>query len=323
MAKLNVFDSTQLRSQIALQTSHGWAPEIIPFSQGIDLSKSFLPLDQDNLFFPNASAEQRLALSQLFGLIVNETITEMECSMPRLKYLGWELLLKRFPVNPEMFELGELFFAEEEKHAQTFKKYFDLFSKETGIEPHDLSSLLPKAFNSRFQQAIIHNAEHGGHAFWWVVANVEDVSIQVFREIAKSKKEVDPLFFELHKRHAEEEARHDNYAFLMLDAAHRSLPGIRGQLFAKKDLLLAQAVSTPWLLTELTKIFRVKHLKHKHPWFDVLASTLPLLESLPKIEMTRKVFLTAPYIGWLLNPKFHKKSNREASKHGALSLAAS
>ncbi len=323
MAKLDIFDSAQLRSQIQLQTAHGWSPEVIPFSDGIDFSKSLLPLDQDNLFFPNASSEQRLALSQLFGLIVNETITEMECSMPRLKYLGWELLLKRFPVNPEMFELGELFFAEEEKHAQTFRRYFDLFAKETGIEPHDLSSLLPKAFNSRFQKAVIKNAEHGGHAFWWVVANVEDVSIQVFREIAKHKKDIDPLFYELHKRHAEEEARHDNYAFLMLDAAHHSLSGLRGKMFAKKDLLLAQAVSTPWLLTELTKIFRVKDLKHKHPWFEVLASTLPLLESLPKTEMARKVFLTAPYIGWLLNPKFHKKSTREAQKHGALSLAAS
>lgn len=319
MAKLDLFNPKQLRSQIDLQKKQGWREQDIPYSSGIDIQRKFLPLGEDHLFFPNASAEQALALSQLFGLIVNETISEMECCLPRLKYIGWEMMLKRYPNSPELEELGELFFTEEEKHANAFHKYLETFCTQMGIDADDLKLLLPRAYNSHFQNSIIENAKNGGHAFWWIVAAVEDVSIQVFKEIRKHKDDIDPLYYHLHQLHAAEEARHENYAFLMLQLAKENASSLKEKWNLKKDLLLAQTLAPPWLVTELTKVLRAKELQHKHPWFATIASALPLMQDLSPLELAKRCWYQAPYIGWLINPKFQKKNLKHAQSHGALS----
>jgi hypothetical protein len=319
MAKLDLFNPEQLQKQIRLQRQNAWSEEDIPFSLSINPDLDFLPLDEDNLFFPQATLSQKVALSQLFGLIVNEIISEMECCLPRLKYVGWEMMLKKYPISPELEELGEIFFEEEEKHAKVFRRYLHLFAEKMGLDLVALKSLLPKAFNSNFQNTIIENAKNGGHAFWWVVASVEDVSVQVFKEIRKHRAAIDPLFYELHRFHAEEEARHENYAFLMLEVAKNNSHSLSEKLHVKKDLLIAQAIAGPWLLTELTKVFRAQEYRHQHPWFEAIASSLPLFGNLSKAEVVQKCWSKAPYIGWLINPSYQKKNLKHAKSHGALS----
>lgn len=320
MGKVSLFDPISLEEQIALQKKNAWQMDDFNWAQAIDMSKDFLPLDEDNLFFPGASNEQSKALSQLFGLILNDTISEMECCLPRVKYIGWELFLNRFPVSPQLRELGELFFEEEEKHAKSFNRFKEIFIKSQGIDPEDLDLLLPKAFNSFFQDRIIANAKSGGHAFWWTVAAVEEVSIKTFRELHRNKDQIDPLFYELHKKHAEEENRHANYAFLMLELAKSEAKGIKGHLFLKKDLIFSQLISGPWIANELRKIFQVKKLAHKHPWFQVLSDSMPLFEKLNKKDLIKKFLVTAPYVSWLANPKYHQKNNNYAKKVGAPTL---
>ncbi|MFN7825660.1 MAG: hypothetical protein ACK5P6_09890 [Pseudobdellovibrionaceae bacterium] len=129
-----------------------------------------MPLDANNFVFPGASAEQQVVISQILGLMINETICEMECSLPRLKLKAWENILNQYPVNKEMRILGEMVFDEEEKHAQSFQMFFGKFCHQLSIEPKALKSLLPSGFNSQFQKNLIRNAELGGAAFWWTAA---------------------------------------------------------------------------------------------------------------------------------------------------------
>ena len=78
---INSTDPTKfelLGRQISLQRRMAWDLESgIPWKLGVDTGKILLPLDDANIAFPVASAEQRLALSQFMGLVVNATISEM------------------------------------------------------------------------------------------------------------------------------------------------------------------------------------------------------------------------------------------------------
>jgi hypothetical protein len=216
-----------------------------------------------------------------------------------------------------MKELGELFFDEEAKHARAFGRYLDLFCHATGCERDDLDALLPKAFGSYFQKAVTQNAVAGGHAFWWVVASVEEVSIAIFQDLQRNKAGIDPLFYELHRRHLEEEVRHANYAFLMLGLVQRAGPSWRRLLHKKVDYLISQLVGAPWVVTELYKFFSVERLRGVHPFFDTLASCIPLFERLSKPQLVRRMFLAAPYVSWLLNPSWRRNHQKTAQALGA------
>ncbi|HXH75589.1 MAG TPA: hypothetical protein VNJ08_11520 [Bacteriovoracaceae bacterium] len=320
MKSKSPFDDEALHLQLLVQKKHGWDLENdIPWDLGIKTDAFLAPLDEDALVFPGASAEQRIVISQLLGLMVNQTISEMESSMPKLKLLAWENKLKAYPVNPEMFELGELFYEEERKHALSFIRYQELFCKTNNIEPHELNQLLPCALNSNFMKAITWNAEQGGASFWWLVAAVEEVSVQIFKSVNKCRKEVDPLYYHLHQKHAEEEIRHENYAFLMLEVDHAQRKNLKQNLINKTDLLLAESAATPWVLTELTKIYRARDLKHKSPFFEILASCIPLMENMDKRRLIKNLYKDSPYVSWLVNPNMKTKHHEMQKKTGALS----
>ncbi len=306
-------NSTELRQQCQWQRERAWDVERdIPWSLGIDTSKYFLPLDENNIVFPGASPRQRKVLSQFVGLLINATIAEMEGVIHKLKDAAWNQVLRRNPVNPEMLELGELFFQDERKHSVAFNRYNEIFCKQEGISLEDMSRLLPKAFGSYFQRAIIADAQKGGDAFWWVVASVEEVSIEIYRMIHRFETELDPLYFTVHRKHLEDESRHRNYAFLMLELIGNGERGIRGFLRRKASLVLAQTVSSAWVIAELTKVYEAENLKDRHPFFAELATCLPLLrqQSIPKLLWN--LLVKAPYISTVLNLNFHRHTKETA-----------
>jgi hypothetical protein len=314
MRATDPFNHLELAEHLALQKKLAWDVETcVPWSIGVDTNKLLLPLDDSNIAFPGASAEQVVALSQLMGLIVNATISEMEDCLPKLKQYAWDDVIKKYPVNPEFIELGEQFFTEEAKHASAFKKYLNAFCTAHGVDVEDLDLLLPKAFGSHFQASIIRNAKAGGQAFWWVVSNVEEVSINIFQGIYRNRQSVDPLYYQLHKRHLEEESRHANYAYLMIELMKHAEPGLRGWWHRKTDFTWAQLVAAPWVITELYKFFKVKDLQHKSEFFKVLASCIPLFESMSQSEKIKRLFVAAPYVSWILNPN-HRKLHISATR---------
>jgi hypothetical protein len=318
MRATDPFDHAELAKHLKLQQKSAWDLETcVDWSIGVDRTKILLPLDESSIAFPGASDEQNLALSQLMGLIVNSTISEMEDCLPRLKKHAWDNVLREYPVGPELRELGEQFFAEEAKHAAAFKKYLDVFCEQLSLDPDDLDTILPKAFGSHFQSAVIANARSGGRAFWWVVSNVEEVSINIFQELFRFRSSVDPLFFNLHRRHLEEESRHANYAYLMLALMDYRRLGVRGWWHRKADFSWAQLVAMPWVISELHKFFKVRDLRHKNPFFDVLASCIPLYESLPLMERVRRMFIAAPYVSWILNPNYREMHRKVTERDGA------
>jgi hypothetical protein len=307
MRATDPFAFEELGQYLTLQKKSAWNIDTcVDWSQGVDPTKWLLPLDHDSIAFPGASDEQSLALSQLMGLIVNATISEMEDCLPRLKKFAWENVLANYPVGPEMRELGEQFFVEEAKHAAAFKRYMEIFCKDTGIDLEDLDLLLPKAFGSHFQSAIINNARSGGRVFWWVVSNVEEVSINIYQGMFRARHKIDPLYLNLHKRHLEEESRHANYAYLMMNLMEQRSGVLSGWWHRKTDFAWAQFIAAPWVLTELHKFFKVRDLRHRHPFFEVLHSCIPLYESLTAVERVRRMFMAAPYISWILNPNHRK-----------------
>ena len=288
------------------------------WTRGVDPTRKLLPLDDAAIAFPGASPEQELALSQLMGLIVNSTVSEMEDSLPNLKYAGWERILRNYPANPELWELGELFFEEEAKHARAFSRYLDVFCQASGIDRDDLDLLLPKAFGSNFQRAITDNAVAGGHAFWWVVASTEEISINIYHQIHRCREQIDPLYWQLHRKHLEEESRHANYAFLMLSLVENQPVSLQNTLHRKVDYVFSQLVCAPWIVSELFKFFRVKEIAHKHPFFATLASCIPLYEKMSLPEKLSRMFLSAPYISWFLNPHYRRLHRSAADRLGSL-----
>ncbi len=313
-----LYNEAVLRDQINRQKKHAWDLEKnIDWELGVETDKYLLPIDKDAIAFPGASEEQKLALSQLLGLIINATISEMEDVITKLRDSAWIQVLKSYPVNPEMWELGELFFEEERKHSYAFARYNLFFSETMGIDPEKLDLIIPKAYGSLFLKAVTANAKSGGNAFWWVVASVEEVSIELYKHLHVHRDKIDPLFHEVHLRHMEEESRHHNYAFLMLEVINQRQSTIMQKLHKKFDLVFAQVFQTGWVLGELHKVLNAAKFKKDHPFFEVIASCKPLFEKLSTIELAEKLFISAPYISLVLNNRFHKKTALTARQQQA------
>jgi hypothetical protein len=314
-------DAEALARQIEFQRRHAWNVERdLPWSLGIDAAKCLLPLDEEAIAFPGASPEQRRIISHWMGLVVNTTIAEMENVIHKLREIAWDRILRSYPVNPEMRELGELFFEEETKHARAFTRYVDLYCKSQGMDREALGRLMPQAFGSLFQRATIANARAGGHAFWWVVASVEEVSLEIYRQIHPTRSTLDPLFYQIHRRHAEDEARHRNYAFLMLELIDRRRGSVSRLLHKRLDLIFAQLFSIGWVVAELGRVFSARDLASQHPFFAELAGCLPLLERVRLPELFRRVVVSAPYISLMINTHYHRFTMQTAREQNAWSL---
>lgn len=315
--RTNPLNASELRQQVKWQRERTWdLDKDIPWNRGIDFTKFFLPLDENNIAFPGATAEQQRVLSQFVGLFINATIGEMEGVIHKLKDAAWNQVLRQNPANPEMLELGELFFQEEYKHSLAFNRYNQIFCEQMGISPDDLARLLPKTFGSYFQRAVIADAQKGGDAFWWVVASVEEVSIEIYRMMHRFEADLDPLFFIVHRKHLEDESRHRNYAFLMLELIGNGRRGLRAKLRRKASLVLAQALSSAWILSEASKLYEAEKLKDVHPFFAQLASCLPLLRKQSLPQLLWNLLVKAPYISTVLNLNFHPHTIQTAdSQH--------
>jgi len=321
MKPKNIYDFHGLRNQAEYQEAHAWdIDHDIPWHLNIDMEKQFLPLDRDSVAFPDASYEQRLVLSQFMGLLVNATIAEMEDVAVKIRDIAWRKALDSYPVNPEMYALGEQFFTEEAKHSQLFKKFNNLFCESNNIDPKELDRLLPKAYGSQFQKAIIKNAKAGGHAFWWVVAMVEEVALLIYQNLYKDRKSVDPLYFQIHKKHFEEESKHTNYAFLMLDLIKTRNKSLKQKVHNKLDLLYSELFSIPWIVSELNRVKLVKDFSEHNEFFKILNSCLPLMQNLSTHELTSRLFVSAPYVSLILNKHHHKLSAATALSHKAISI---
>lgn len=314
-------DERALTKILERQKKLAWDFEAsLPWARGVDLSRPFVPLDHDNLVFPEASREQRLILSQYLGLVIAQTFAEMETALVQAKEFVWRQQLELYPISPEFEALGHEFFAEEEKHSRMFRRFLRAFAEQTGIAPLDLHEILPAVSGTVLQKTLKLNSDIGGHALWWVLTLVEEISILIFKQMRPFKKGLDPLYFEIHRRHFEEEVRHSPYSYWMIEHLYKRHKSLSGLVFRKTDLVLAQGLEIAWAFSSLSRIKNAFWLRKKHPFYATLLSCVPLLRKLGPVEAIRRLFVTAPFVSLLLNPQHHSDYQGLIAKLRALQI---
>lgn len=314
----NLYQEDKLARLLQRQIDKAWDIEdVIPMTTQIDLNKYFTALDRDALLFPGSSAEQRLVISQMMGLIICASTYEMEECLMRLHESCWVNIYKKFPVNPEFKALGEQFFEEEKKHSQTFRRFVTLFCQQSGIDEEDLKMLLPTIKDTRSEKLLKLNMDLNGQCFWWIVASVEQQFLSVFNDLRPHKKVLDPCYYRIHEKHFEEEALHSPFPHLMLELLSERVPGFLSKFSRKFDLAISQVLQGGWVLSSLNRVNQVKKLSHRHPFFEVLNSCLTYSDKIPLPQLLWKMFVRAPYVSNLVNPRSSKYLVRFAEKQGA------
>jgi len=199
-----------------------------------------------------------------------------------------------------------------------FKRFLLLFSKTTGLAPEELDGLLPAVSGTMLERALELHSGLGGHALWWVLTLVEEVSISIYREMRPSRARLDPLYHEIHWRHFQEEVRHSPYAYLMLENLYRRDRSALGGLFKRTDFLVAQALEVSWALVSLSRLRNAERLRKRHPFYATLARLMPLLRGRSPFRLLRSLFVSAPFVSLLLNPNHHEDLQGMAARLRAL-----
>jgi hypothetical protein len=296
-----------------LERSFDWAAPL-------KMDRPLLPLDENALYFPGASPEERLAISQMMGLVVAISICEMEECLLRLRNECWDQIKNEHPVSREFNELGEQFFVEEKKHSESFRKFFNLYAAKLNVDPKDLIEVLPVIEGTRTETILRNNSKNFGRSFWWIVVSVEQQFLHLFSLMRGQKDRIEPLYYELHKKHFEEESRHAPFPFLMLELLNERDQSLKGILHRKYDLVFSQLLQASWTLTSLSRLKKLKQLKGKHPMFEILAQTYESLSKQPKLRLLWRSFTSVPYISTLINLQSHKRIIRLADQMGSFHL---
>lgn len=315
MRNISLYDEQALKNLLNLQRNGCWSlEESIDWNTSLDLNKPLVALDENALFFPGASREERLVISQIMGLIIAASICEMEECLVRLRKVAYEDILKRLPVSPEFVELGEQFFEEEIKHSAAFRRYMTKFAHATGVELEDLKAILPTVESTLTEKLLRKNLSGEGYAFWWIVAEVEQEFLLLYNTLAPFKKTIEPLYFDLHRKHFEEEARHAPFPYLMLELLISRSKTFKGFIHLKSDLVMSQILQTCWTANSLRRVQAVKKLASKNHFFATLARVHDIFEKQPKLRTLWTFFTSVPYVSSLVNPNHHRKFLRFAEK---------
>jgi len=320
MRKLDIFDETALGRMCHVSKAKAWTLSDIDWNRSVDYTKFLLPLNKDNLFFPDASEEQKLAISQLMGLIVASTIAQHEQVANELKLPAWEKPLRKHPINPEFMELGENFFEEEAKHSYVFNRYIDKFATGLGIESAELRQILPSTKNSALAHVYKMNSYAGGAALWWLVAALEEESVLFYKMISASQSPIDPLYKQIHRLHFEEEVRHKSFAPMMIDFYKQFHCTTKKQVLHKVDFILAEVLNITWTFSQLIKLKDIRELKKKAPFFDVLSTTMDMLYRKNPHQLLKEIFTSTPYISSNLQLSNHEQISSMIEHYDPLKL---
>lgn len=313
--RLNLDSPAAISKQLHMQRKHAWDLEAsIDWQRGIDISRPLLPLDSSAIAFPGASEEQRLAISQFVGLAIAATIFELEELLIRLKGDALGIVHRQRPVGPEFEELGELFFEEERKHSLAFQRYVSLFCETASIDEEALRSVFPSV-GVLLEGYLRVNIKRSRMTFWWLVAMVEQQFLAIYHSFAPLRAELDPLYFELHRRHFEEEARHASlpYAVIDLMTETRRSP-------ANTDWLIGQVIQVLWVAMSSIDLLRLQKVHTKHPMLGAVHRAIPLLRRQPLRRLVWRFATEMPYISALVNPTAHPTFERYRKEKGVLHI---
>jgi hypothetical protein len=302
-----LYDEKKILSYLKKQKKHAWSLES-DFSWGsdIDFSKEFVPLPDNFILTPHINENQKILVSQLVGLMINSSICELEGALERSKRQCWTDVINQYPVSPEFEALGENFFVEEKKHSDAFEIFLEKFANQTNVSVQELKSILPTLNESKIEKLFRMNSYLGGKALWMVVAAVEEESIEVYKQMKPHKQGIDPLYFELHQKHFEEETRHASFAFLMLELLEERTSTPVKMLSRQLDYILSEVLQVSWILGELMKVVHLEKLKNRHPFYKGLSELIPVIENFTFTDVLKSLFNDAPFISLILRPGLNK-----------------
>lgn len=316
----DLYDCFELSNLKQKQVQKAWSFDEITSFGTIDLSKTFAPLSEDFILFDKISDQQKVVIGQFLGLVINSAICELENGIERSKKECYSNVISNFPVSKEFEELGENFFEEEKKHSAAFDYFLSLFAKQTNVTRHELKSLLPTLNESKIEKFFRLNGMVGGQALWLVTAAVEEESIEVFKKMRPFKEKIDPLFYQLHKLHFEEETRHASFAFLMLELICDRSNFAVNKISKCIDFILSDLLQVSWVMSELVKTSNVDKLSDRHPFYQQLSEVLPLMNDHNIIQLISYLFKDSPFVSLILNPRSNKVLNNYLKQRNFVTL---
>jgi len=179
----------------------------IPWSLGVDRAKRWLPESLNPLaYLPSYSLlpeYEKLKVNQYYAAGLCEKFIFFESA---LSIALESLLSKKSNLPANMIKLMEVFYEEEMKHSDMFNRLANaaLPEKYKGRDYYFLSS------NYKIWLANNVIFKHPKTFIYWVWlgAYFEEKTVVFSQEYIKHRKDIDPLFYKVHKFHLLDEARH-------------------------------------------------------------------------------------------------------------------
>ena len=299
---------SKLERMLATQKKQAWDMEQDINWENFNFDLPLLPIGQEIRTELNLTKRQYVVASQLLGLIATQAISEHEKALQIVKRSCWWNPVTNRKLPNDMLHLGEQFFREEAKHSETFARFIRLFANQKGISEQALKSILPQYKDGLFCNMFRLNSKLGGRAVWWLVMLTEEESLDLHRKLRSVNDEVDPLFYQLHELHFQEEVRHISYAPMMLRQ-------LGGKWISRFDYRFAEVVHFIWILNQLRRLKKLKKIRGQHPFFEILYEVYLKLDRLPWRKKTNLLFSKTPYLSPLFRPMRHKAMRVEIKRN--------
>jgi hypothetical protein len=307
MRILDVHQPDRIHTLVDLMRRKAWdLDRDLAWDTPIDTTKPLLPLAQIERMFPGLVADERLVLSQLFGLVVAQIFSDAECFLNKTRELLWGDFTRLFDGHPALLELGTQFFDEERKHAEMFRRYITLWLGARGLDPQRFFDEQPRFSESWQHRVILRNAARGGLAFWWIVLLAEEESPLIYRHLEDAPDDIEPLYLQIHRKHFEEEARHATFAYTAMAYLADGLSGPRGAVRRRADIVLAQVMQMSFMAQAIWRRRRTMPDPSVHPWIATVVAAMRKVERLPARHLFRVFFREPTIMGPFLNYRFHR-----------------
>ncbi len=308
------------RNMMLLQTSRSWDPE-----QDLDWStmnshSDLLPISQRLSSALNLTECEQTSLSQLAGLMAAQSISQHEKALEVVRNDSWSVPSQKFKMEADLRDLGEEFFHEEKKHAETFARYVAELAQRQEIRYSDLSQILPVFESQSWLTRLMRlNSLLGGRAVWWLVMLTEEESLSVFRTLKTRTEKTDPLYFNVHRLHYEEEIRHMSYAPQMLSFLKLAHAQSQFSVFVQRfDFIQMYILHIAWVISQ---VLRLRHLKNYHgenPFMQRLKSSYVKSRKIPFFKLVKLMYSELPWFRELLFPIRHQSIRSELNRSGSL-----
>jgi hypothetical protein len=321
MRILDVDDPDRMRAVVARMRRNAWdLDRDFAWDTRIDVEKPLLPLAQIDRVFPGLAADERLVLSQLFGLVVAQIFSDAEQFLNEARERLWSDFERLFGAHPALLELGTQFFDEERKHAEMFRRYITAWLTARGLDIERFFAEQPRFSASWQHRVILRNAARGGLAFWWIVLLAEEESPLIYRDLEDAPDEIEPLYLQVHRKHFEEEARHATFAYTAMAYLADRLHGPTGFRRRSTDVMLAQAMQISFMAQAIAHRQRNLPDPAAHPWIAVVVRAMQKIRRLPPRHLFRVFFREPTLIGPFLNYRFHRNMVEMATTRRLWSL---